>query len=219
MTTGAIGHRICCFGDSLVNGVRDGEKGGWPMRLARRLLDEAGRDVTIYNLGIRAETSEGLKARWQGEANLRMVEEFPTVLIFSFGVNDANHAEDRGEETTMRVSPAKSAANAAEIIGVASKLAPTLWVGPQAVINGSKSSQEINQRLEGLNQIYLETARGFDVPYLDLLATTLEDDTWQRALRRGDGYHPDKFGYDRLADLIWEWGAVQKTIGLSASDD
>jgi lysophospholipase L1-like esterase len=189
------------------------------MRLGCRLLDEAGRDVTIYNLGIRAETSEGLKARWESEAKLRMVEEFPTVLIFSFGVNDANHAEDRGEETTMRVSPAKSAANAAEIIGAASKLAPTLWVGPQAVINGSKSSQEINQRLEGLNQIYLETARGFDVPYLDLLATTLEDDTWQRALRRGDGYHPDKAGYDRLADLIWEWGAVQKTIGLLPSSD
>jgi lysophospholipase L1-like esterase len=218
MTTGAIGHRICCFGDSLVNGVRDGEKGGWPMRLGRRLLEDAGREVTIYNLGIRAETSDGLKARWHVEASLRMVEEFPTVLMFSFGVNDANHAEDRGEETTMRVSPAKSATNAAEIIGAASKLAPTLWIGPQAVIDGSKSSQEINQRLEGLNQIYLETARGFDVPYLDLFATTLKDDTWQRALRRGDGYHPDKFGYDRLADLIWEWGAVQKTIGLSSSD-
>lgn len=70
MSTGAIGHRICCFGDSLVNGVRDGEKGGWPMRLGRRLLDEAGREVTIYNLGIRAETSDGLKARWQFEASL-----------------------------------------------------------------------------------------------------------------------------------------------------
>ena len=214
MNTGTIGHRICCFGDSLVNGVRDAKKGGWPMRLGQRLLEEGGRDVTIYNLGIRADTSERIKARWQHEASLRMVEEFPTILIFSFGVNDANHAEDRGEETTMRVSPAASAANAAEIIRAASKLAPTLWVGPQAVIDGSKSSQEINQRLEGLNQIYLETARGFDVPYLDLHATTLADDTWQRALRRGDGYHPDTAGYDRLADLIWEWGAVQKVIGL-----
>ncbi len=215
MRAGAIGHRICCFGDSLVNGVRDGEKGGWPMRLGRRLLDEAGREVTIYNLGIRAETSDGLKARWQFEASLRMVEEFPSVLIFSFGVNDANHAEDRGEETTMRVSPAKSATNASEIIGAACKLAPTLWIGPQAVIDGSKSSQEINQRLEGLNQIYLETARGFDVPYLDLFALTLKDDIWQRALRRGDGYHPDKVGYDRLAELIWEWDGWKSAVGLT----
>lgn len=215
MSAGATGHRICCFGDSLVNGVRDQEKGGWPMRLARRLLAEAGRETTIYNLGIRAETSEGLKTRWQSEAEGRMVADFPTVLMFSFGVNDANHAEDRGEETTMRVSPGQSAANAAEIIGAASNLAPTLWIGPQAVIDGSKSSQEINQRLEGLNQIYLETARGFDVPYLDLHATTLADETWQRALRRGDGYHPDKAGYDRMADLIWDWDGWQNAVGLN----
>lgn len=214
MSTGAIGHRICCFGDSLVNGVRDGEKGGWPMRLGRRLLDEAKREVTIYNLGIRAETTDGLKARWKFEAELRMVSEFPTVLMFSFGVNDANHAEDRGEETTMRVSPAKSAGNASEIIGAAATLAPTLWIGPQAVINGSKSSQEINERLEGLNQIYLETARGFDVPYLDLFQRTLEDETWQRALRRGDGYHPDKAGYDRLAEMIWDWDGWKRAVGL-----
>ncbi|MDG4720480.1 MULTISPECIES: GDSL-type esterase/lipase family protein [Thalassospira] len=214
MSTGAIGHRICCFGDSLVNGVRDGEKGGWPMRLGRRLLDEAKREVTIYNLGIRAETTEGLKARWKFEAELRMVTEFPNVLMFSFGVNDANHAEDRGEETTMRVSPAKSATNAAEIIGEAVKLAPTLWIGPQAVIDGSKSSQEINERLEGLNQIYLETARGFDVPYLDLFKITLADETWQKALRRGDGYHPDKAGYDRVAELIWEWDGWKRAVGL-----
>lgn len=215
MSAGTIGHRICCFGDSLVNGVRDAEKGGWPMRLGRRLIEEAKHEATIYNLGIRAETTEGLKARWLFEAKLRMVPDFPTVLMFSFGVNDASHAEDRGEETTMRVSPAKSAGNAAEIIGEAMKLAPTLWIGPQAVIDGSKSSQEINERLEGLNQIYLETARGFDVPYLDLFRTTLTDEIWQRALRRGDGYHPDRAGYDRLAELIWNWDGWQKALGLS----
>ena len=82
------------------------------------------------------------------------------------------------------------------------------------MINGSRSSQEINERLEGLNQIYLETARGFDVPYLDLFQRTLEDETWQRALRRGDGYHPDKAGYDRLAEMIWDWDGWKRAVGL-----
>ncbi len=140
MSTGAIGHRICCFGDSLVNGVRDGEKGGWPMRLGRRLLEDARCETTIYNLGIRAETTEGLKARWKFEAELRMVAEFPTVLIFSFGVNDANHAEDRGEETTMRVSPAKSAANASEIIGEAAGLAALDWAAGVMAVNQVRKS-------------------------------------------------------------------------------
>lgn len=206
MKTSAIGHRVCFFGDSLVNGVRDGEKGGWPMRLGRRLMSDAGREITIYNLGIRAETTTALKDRWQREAESRMVPEFPGVLVFSFGVNDARHAEERGEETTMQVAPGISAANAHAIIATATKLAPTLWVGPQAVINGSKSSRTINDRLEGLNQIFAETAVSLDVPYLDLFSITRnEDDPWQRALRRGDGYHPDGGGYDRVADLIWDW--------------
>lgn len=214
-----VGHRILCFGDSLVNGVRDGEKGGWPMRLGRRLLRDAGRETTIYNLGIRAETSEGLKGRWQRDAELRMVPEFPSVLMFCFGVNDANHAQDRGEETTMRVSPAQSLANATEIMSQARDLAPnlTLWIGPQAVINGGKSSSIVNERLEGLNQLYSETAKGLGIPYLDVHAATLEDSEWQRGLRKGDGYHPGAEGYDRIADLIWNWDAWQRVFGLNTA--
>ena len=113
MSDAKIGHRICCFGDSLVNGVRDGEKGGWPMRLGRRMLAEAKRDVTVYNLGVRAETTEGLKARWKFEAGLRMVPEFPSVLMFGFGVHDANHAEERGEETSpiMKITKRRRGGN------------------------------------------------------------------------------------------------------------
>ncbi|PKR48517.1 DUF459 domain-containing protein [Thalassospira marina] len=205
MTDRKFGHRVCFFGDSIVAGVRDAQKGGWPMRLGQRLLTDSKLDVTIYNLAIRAETSDDLKSRWEDDAKRRIAGEFPLVLVFGFGLNDAMHAQDRGEETTMRVSHAQSLANATDIMSRARAMAPTLWVGPQAVINGGRSSQIVNERLEGLNQLFAETAKGMDIPYLDGFEHTRTDDTWQRALRRGDGYHPDTAGYDMLADMIWQW--------------
>lgn len=214
MTDRKIGHRICFFGDSIVAGVRDAQKGGWPMRLGQRLLIDARLDVTIYNLGIRAETSDDLKLRWQDDAERRRVDKFPLVLFFCFGLNDAMHAQDRGEETTMRVPHARSLANAAEIMAQARDMAPTLWVGPQAVIDGGRSSKTVNERLEGVNQLFAETARGMDIPYLDGFEQTLRDEIWQRALRRGDGYHPDTAGYDMLADMIWQWQAWKDVFGI-----
>ncbi|OKH88750.1 GDSL-type esterase/lipase family protein [Thalassospira sp. TSL5-1] len=214
MTDWKIGHRVCFFGDSIVAGVRDAQKGGWPMRLGQRLLTDGKLDVTIYNLAIRAETSDDLKLRWQDDARRRRVDNFPLVLVFCFGLNDAMHAQDRGEETTMRVSHARSLANATEIMALARDMAPTLWVGPQAVIDGGRSSKIVNERLEGLNQLFAETAKGLDIPYLDGFEQTLRDDTWQRALRRGDGYHPDTAGYDMLADMIWQWQGWKVAFGI-----
>ena len=215
MTDRIIGHRVCFFGDSLVNGVRDAQKGGWPMRLGQRLLNDIGLDATIYNLGIRAETSSDLKNRWHDDATRRKVDEFPLVLVFCFGLNDANHAQERGEETTMRVSHAQSLANATDIMTRAREMAPTLWVGPQAVIDGGRSSKIVNERLEGLNQLFAETARGLEIPYFDVFERTRNDETWQRALRRGDGYHPDTAGYDLLAEMIWQWQGWRDVFAMN----
>jgi len=49
--------RICFVGDSLTLGTNDDEYLGWPGRIAKRER-AAGHDVTVYNLGVRADTSE-----------------------------------------------------------------------------------------------------------------------------------------------------------------
>src|SRR5437773_118332 len=63
--------RICFFGDSFVNGTGDDEGLGWVGRVVARARQD-GRDVTGYNLGIRANTSADVAARWAGEARLRI---------------------------------------------------------------------------------------------------------------------------------------------------
>ena len=54
--------RLCVFGDSFVNGTGDPERLGW--------LGRAGagaRDVTVYNLGMRGDTSADIRGRWRAE--------------------------------------------------------------------------------------------------------------------------------------------------------
>src|SRR6202011_3560744 len=87
--------RICFFGDSMVNGTGDDACLGWVGRVcaaARR----RGRDLTCYNLGIRRDTSADVLARWQREAEARLLPEHDGRLIFSFGANDCCPGEDIG---------------------------------------------------------------------------------------------------------------------------
>ena len=79
--------RICFLGDSLIVGTNDHEFTGWPGRLAQRET-AAGHDISIYNLGIRADTSDLIAARWRAECEVRLPDFHPGALVFSYGAND-----------------------------------------------------------------------------------------------------------------------------------
>ncbi|EAW38620.1 Lipolytic enzyme, G-D-S-L [Lyngbya sp. PCC 8106] len=79
--------RICFVGDSFVNGVGDPSGLGWTGRVcveAHQYKDE----ITVYNLGIRRETSADILKRWSGEVSCRLTSEYDSRVVFSFGVND-----------------------------------------------------------------------------------------------------------------------------------
>jgi len=59
--------RICFVGDSLTNGTNDEEFQGWPGRLCAAECAR-GHELTHYNLGVRAETSEQIEKRWTGKS-------------------------------------------------------------------------------------------------------------------------------------------------------
>lgn len=54
--------RVCALGDSFVAGFGDPECRGWLGRVAAR-----GAPMTLYNLGIRRQTSPEIRARWKSE--------------------------------------------------------------------------------------------------------------------------------------------------------
>ena len=116
--------RICFVGDSLTNGTNDEHFLGWPGRLCAAECAR-GHELTHYNLGIRAETSEQIEARWHAECAPRLLDIHPGALVFSFGVNDM--AIEDGQNT--RVSKQQSLESAKRMLAQAQQL------GANAIVN------------------------------------------------------------------------------------
>ncbi len=166
--------RICFVGDSLIVGTNDDAYLGWPGRLGV-YETEAGHDVTLYNLGVRADTSEMIATRWRAECEARLPDVHPGALVFSFGVNDMAILDDE-----IRVPMEKSLQIARSMMEEAAAWKPTLWIGPQPVDDGQQPYQSgpdiafhfASSRTAELSDAYAELAVELGIPYLDLFTPT-----------------------------------------------
>jgi len=202
--------RICFVGDSITVGSGDSGFLGWPGRVC---VDETarGHDVTLYNMGVRGDTSEMVRPRWRGECDARLPDHVNGRLVLSFGLNDT--AEEGG--AGIRVPLANTLANARAIIGEARAWLPTLMIGPIPVIedmqpyvfpNGIAYSYA-NARVDELNQQLASLCGELDVPYLNVFDPLRADPSWDRSQRSCDGVHATGEGYQLIAKHVAEWPA------------
>ena len=202
--------RVCFVGDSITAGTGDDDFLGWPGRLCHREAAK-GHDVTLYNLGVRADTSELIHSRWKAECMARLPDNLPGALVFSFGVNDAAYEEGIG----VRVSQGNSLAIARNMIAEAKQWKPVLWIGPPPVVEALQpftlpSGQVFtfnNERCKALSDAYRNEAAILDVPYLDVFETLAAEERWSFAQKQKDGIHPLGKGYELLADMVGGWDA------------
>jgi lysophospholipase L1-like esterase len=179
--------RLIAIGDSMVAGAGDPDHLGWVGRaLAGR------REVTLYNLGVRRETSSDIAARWRAEATPRLTADEPMRIVFSFGANDC-HLEDG----RPRVAQAQSLKNAHALLTEAGKLCPVLLVGPPPLADPGVSA-----RLEGLNDLLKALAARLKAPFIDVFQPLAADGLFQAEAAAWDGAHPGAAGYQRMADLV-----------------
>jgi len=201
--------RICFVGDSLMLGTNDEEYLGWPGRLAHREC-QAGHDVTIYNLGIRAETSEMIAKRWRAETEPRLLDIHPGALVFAFGSNDM--ALENG---TIRVPIEKSCAIAREMMSAAKAWKPVIWIGPPPVDDSRQPFRTAphveydfsSARAAEYSDAYAELARELDIPYLDLFTPLSTEPGWADTFHGDDGIHPLHPGYAMIAERVAGWDA------------
>lgn len=195
--------RLCVFGDSFVNGTGDPERLGWVGRATA-----GARDVTVYNLGVRGDTSSDIARRWRAEAEPRLAARDDGHLIFAFGVNDCC-SDDAG---ARRVARDATLDNATAILGAASARWPTLMIGPPPIADAA-----VNARIDDLNGALQATAGRLAVPYCDVFLTLRTDDTWMADVAAWDGAHPGMRGYAALARLIAAWPAWQAWFAAPSS--
>ncbi len=187
-------HRICFIGDSFVQGACDPECRGWVGRVSAAAR-EAGFDVTVYNLGVRRDTSRDILARWEKECSPRLPADCSAYAVFSFGSNDMTE-----EQGTLRVSEAESVANFSSIVLGAKVKYQVLVVGPAPV--GESAQDDRILRLSGL---YERAAEELSVPYLAIARTLSASPLWLREVRANDGSHPGADGYRLIASMVLEW--------------
>ena len=84
--------KILCFGDSITLGEKDIERGGWADRLKthyfRQFVDNQTQEITLYNLGVAGETTDGLSQRFDTELKARSIKGQASLLVLAYGAND-----------------------------------------------------------------------------------------------------------------------------------
>lgn len=201
--------RICFVGDSLTAGTGDAECRGWPGRLCAEEIGQRDHDISAYNLGVRAETSALIAARWEAECRPRLPDHVDGRLTFSFGLNDMADQEGTGQRLTHE----QSVETARALLSRAKSWRPTLWIGPtpprreppEIVPGPGVKYTFYRDRVKDLNERYRALAADLDVPYCDLFEPLAENPDWNRDMAQADGVHPTAAGYRMMARLIADW--------------
>jgi acyl-CoA thioesterase-1 len=203
--------RVCFVGDSITNGTGDESFLGWPARVANAAW-EAGHDVTCYSLGVRADTSEQIAARWRGECESRLIPELAGAVVFSFGLNDS-----ADKDGARRVPLERSIAVARAMVGEAKARWPVLWVGPTPIddarqpvkgATGAKFDLR-NERIAEYSEAYRDLAIELAVPYLELAKPLIADEAFMASMASGDALHPTRRGYEIIAERVTAWAGWQ----------
>ena len=184
--------RVFFVGDSYVVGIGDPEHRGWVGRVAER-SDRDGLPITVYNLGVRRDTSDDIARRWAAEVGARRVAGSEDRMVVAFGVNDTAGACGR-----PRVPADRSVANLWAIAReAATARLPVLVVGPPPVADRSQ-----NRRIAALDRQLDTAAEGLTVPYVSVYAALAADPRWTDEVERGVGDHPGAGGYAALTELV-----------------
>ena len=205
--------RIGFVGDSITHGTGDETLLGWTYRVGQAEAAK-GHDVTVYNLGIRADTSALVEDRWNIEVNSRLKAEMNCATVWAIGINDSAH-EKTASTDGLRVPLDESLDRISRMINTAKSVGPALWIGPTPVIEEMMPIDRLpgviydfrNEMIAAYSNAFAVKAAEIGVPYLDLYSDLAGDPDWDASLRASDGLHPNADGYVMMAARVTAWDA------------
>ena len=201
--------RYVALGDSYTIGTGlEDESQNFPSRLAKRLTEETGIDVSLANLGVNGYTTTDL-IREELPVARRIGPELVTILI---GANDvvqgSTEAAYRTRLAEIYDALAGVALPATKLVSVS---IPDFSALPGAASFGPAS--DLRTRIDAFNRIAQSEAAAHGFHYADIGAITREVKRGQDWLA-ADGLHPGPAQHRAIADQLWRLlGPLIKTGG------
>ena len=202
--------RICFVGDSIIVGSGDTDFLGWPGRLS---VSETigGHDITLYNMGVRGDTSEMVLSRWRKECEVRLPDHVNGRLVMSFGLNDTAEESKIG----IRVPIEQTIYNLRTTLTEASEWLPTIVIGPVPIIDDMQpyifpngiAYHYSNNRIAELNLLTSNLCSELNISYLNMFDYLSNNPSWVKSQRESDGVHATGSGYKILSDKVSKWSA------------
>lgn len=212
--------KVVVIGDSCVYGFGDPEAGGWVERLRRLSMSPGSSGAVFYNLGVRGDRVQQVRARLDQEFRYRgeIRNRLPDLMILSVGINDSarigrplgrNYTEFAEFEHTIWA-----------LLTQARQLCPVLFVGMTPVNEAAMPFSEVLYYGHAEQWRYKEATRlachRLNIPYLDLLDQWLgRGHQWYCDRLASDGLHPNSLGYQALLQDVTNWDAFQAAVDLS----
>ncbi len=204
--------RILVFGDSLVYGAWDLEKGGWVNRLRLFLDKENVSDsefyYPVYNLGVSGDTSNDVLRRFELETKNRLREEM--IFIFGIGTNDSAWIHSKNE---FWVPPKEFEGNIRKLIKLAQNFSSKIvFVGLISVdetkttpISWNTDIFYKNEYIKKYDELLEKICNEEKVGYIKLFGKIPKE-------LLEDGCHPNSEGHKRIFEIIKNFLVEHKII-------
>lgn len=203
--------RVLFFGDSITQGFFDLE-GGWVTRLRKQydqIFFDAGADPTsqfplLFNLGISANLTKDVLARFSAEAEAREYMGETLAFVFAIGTNDTCFWQDKHEsepeiytrQLAELVAQARMFSDRILFVGLQPATDALLNPLPQSTTGRSFSTDRLKMFDDALKQFCAQEK----LPVVDVFSAFVESGDPDALLL--DGLHPNAKGHELIASLV-----------------
>jgi len=198
--------KILCFGDSITLGEKDIEQGGWADRLKKQyfaqFVDSQTQKITLYNLGIAGETTDGLVSRFDSELRARSIKWQGLIVVFAYGANDiVIHKDKNIVPESYFISNLKRCIESAKKFKAEILLLNLLPIADS--IEGKVNQHgklRFDHDIQAYNSTIKKLSHEMNCEHLDLYACFAENN--KEDYLCSDGVHPNSKGHKLLYQKI-----------------
>lgn len=199
---------ILCFGDSITLGEKDLEQGGWADCLKKQYFNQFSdcqtQEITLYNLGVAGETTDGLVNRLDGELRARHIKNQNLIVVFAYGANDIVVHRAKGKNIVPELYFVRNIKNCIAIAKQFKAEILLLNILPIADATEGKINQygqlKFDHDIQAYNFKLKKLADEVSCEYLDLYTTFVKKN--KAEYLSSDGVHPNSKGHELLYQNI-----------------